>query len=597
MTLEGDQLPTRDSAQWSDALSRDALQLIAEGVTEMVGFQVAIISVVRDDVLHAVAVAGSEAAREQRGDAVTPMEVIHQDLAVADDWGRFQFVPSERAPEDTADWGWVPEVEPSDDPDAWQALDLLVAPLRNAQGEIVGLLSIDLPVDGRRPDADQRTLLERYAAQAERAVLVALERQALSEQIRLATTAREIVRNASVHLHIDDLLQQCGEALTHGFRAGGSWVQTFEEEVVGSGVLHSAQGADIWLPDGLVQMAEVSARQLWALQQSVVLEREPTSLGVLTQEQYDEITAFMERIGADYLLFVPLGAGSTCVGNLVLTRVEGQPGWTSTEADAALDIGHDLGRAILNARTFDHEHRLVAELTALDAYKGQLIATVSHELKNPLTAIVGHLEMLDAAPELSATSRGSLSAIGRGARRLERVIDDLLLLSKVGDPDNPIIPSPVHLQPIVEDVRDLTDISARQARVSVELDLPAEPAIADGDAEEIDRLLTNLLSNAVKYSPAETTVSLSVRAEAETVVITCRDRGIGISPEDQDQLFAEFFRSADPEARAQPGTGLGLAIVARIVERHHGTIDVASVLGEGSTFTVRLPAARGAVPA
>lgn len=592
MAPEAQQAPVRDTrSEWADALSRDALQLIAEGVTEMVGFRVATISVVRDHGLRSVAIAGSEAAHAQLMDAVTPMEVIHQDLAVADDWGRFKFVPAERAPADTADWGWVPEVEPSDDPDAWQALDLLVAPLLDASGEIIGLLSIDLPVNGRRPDTDQRTLLERYAAQAERAVLVALEREALSEQIRLATAAREIVRNASVQLHVDDLLAQCGEALTAGFRAGGSWVQTFDEEVSGSGALHSAQGAEIWLPEGLIEMAEVAARQLWAMQQSVVLEREPTSLGVLTQEQYDEITAFMERIGADYLLFVPLGAGSTCVGNLVLTRVEGQPAWTSTEADAALDIGHDLGRAILNARTFAHEHRLVAELTALDVYKGQLIATVSHELKNPLTAIVGHLEMLDGAPELSASSRSSVSAIGRGARRLQRVIDDLLLLSKVGDPDNPIISAPVHLQPIVEDVRDLTAISARRGRVRVDLDLPREPMVADGDAEEIDCMLTNLLSNAVKYSPADTTVSLSIRRDDAEIVVTCRDQGIGISPEDQEQLFSEFFRSADPAARAQPGTGLGLAIVARIVERHHGSISVSSALGQGSTFVARLPAA------
>ncbi len=581
-------------ADWADALSRDALQLIAEGVTEMVGFQVAVLSVVRDDILRSVAIAGSESAHEQLNDASIPMDVIRQDLAIADDWGRFQFVPGERSLEETTEWAWVPEIEASDDPDAWQALDLLVAPLRDAAGEIVGLLSIDLPVNGRRPDADQRTLLERYAAQAERAVLVALERQALSEQIRLATAAREIVRNASVQLHIDDLLQQCGEALTHGFRAGGSWVQTFDEEVVGSGALHSAQGADIVLPDPLVEMAEAAAHQLWSVQQSVVLEREPTSLGVLTQEQYDQITAFMERIGADYLLFVPLGAGATCVGNMVLTRVEGQPPWNATEADAALDIGHDLGRAILNARTFAQEHRLVAELTALDVYKGQLIATVSHELKNPLTAIVGHLELLEGAPELSPVSRSSLGAIGRGTRRLQRVIDDLLLLSKVGDPDNPIIPAPVHLQPLVEDVRDLIDVVARRARVRVETEVPDAPVRADGDAEEIHRLLTNLISNAVKYSPPDTTVTMSVGCEDDTVVLTCRDQGIGISPQDQEQLFSEFFRSADPDARAQPGTGLGLAIVARIVERHRGTISVVSTLGRGSTFTVRLPASRTA---
>lgn len=574
---------------WSDPLSRESVQLIAEGVTEMVGFQVAIISVVLGEALRAVAVAGSDDAHQQLINSATPVQVIRDEVARADDWGRFKFVPHDRTGGTGSDHGWVPDFVPTDAPDAWHPLDLLIAPLRDDAGEVVGLLSIDLPVSGRRPDVGQRSLLEKYAAQAERAVLVALERHALSEQIRLATTAREIVRNASVQLHIDDLLKQCGAALTQGFRAGGSWIQTFDDEMLGTGALHSAQGADIVLPDVLIQVAEGAAHGLWALQQWVLIERD-VPVDVLSLEHSRQIHAFMERIGAATLLFVPVGAGSTCVGNLVLTRVEGQPTWSSTEAEAALDIGHDLGRAILNARTFDREHRLVKELTALDVYKGQLIATVSHELKNPLTAIVGHLEILESAPELSDRTRRSLAAIERGSRRLQRVVDDLLLLSKVGDPDNPVIAAPVQLQPILDDLRDLVAVAAQRARVSITLDMPAEPVTAIGDAGQIDRALSNLLSNAVKYSRPGTTVTVSLERAGDEVVVVCQDEGIGVSEDDQARLFTEFFRSADPAARAQPGTGLGLAIVARIVERHGGSIAVESKLGVGSTFTLRLPA-------
>lgn len=585
-----DVAPPSGSETWSDPLSRESVQLIAEGVTQMVGFQVAIISAVRGDVLRAVAVSGSDEARDQLVDTATPMQVIHDEVARADDWGRFKFVPHDRAGGSGEDYGWVPDFVPQDGPDAWHPLDLLIAPLHDADGSVVGLLSIDLPVSGRRPDLAQRELLEKYAAQAERAVLVALERQALAEQVRLATAARKIVRNLSVQLHIDDLLMQCGEALTQGFRAGGSWIQTFDDEVLGTGALHSAQGAEIVLPDVLIRVAEASAHELWAVQQWVLIERD-RPVWMLSDEHSAQIHAFMERIGAAALLFVPVGAGSTCVGNLVLTRVEGQPTWSPTEAAAALDIGHDLGRAILNARTFDREHRLVKELTALDVYKGQLIATVSHELKNPLTAIVGHLEILETAPELSDRTRRSLSAIDRGAQRLQRVIDDLLLLSKVGDPDNPVIAAPVQLQPILEDLRDLTAVPAQRSGVTVTLDMPAEPVSALGDGEEIDRALSNVISNAVKYSRPDTTVSVSLERTGDQVVVVCRDQGIGVSEEDRAKLFTEFFRSADPAARAQSGTGLGLAIVARIVERHGGSIDVESELGVGSTFTLRLPAA------
>ncbi|MCD4533431.1 HAMP domain-containing histidine kinase [Nocardioides sp. cx-169] len=589
MALEPVGMLASDRAGWSDALSRDALRLIAEAVREMAGFQVAAVSVVRGDDLHSVAIAGSDEARAALWDAVTPMQVIRDELAKADDWGRFKFVPSERAGA-VDEWGWVPAYEPADDDEAWDPRDLLLAPLYDDDARLVGLLSIDLPTSGRRPDARQRALLERYAAHAERTVLVALERHDFSEQIRLATTAREIVRSLSVHLPIEELLEQCGAALSAGFRAGGSWVQTFAGDVLGSGALHSARGAEIVLPDLLIEVAEEAAHQLWAAQQWVVIERDlPVQL--LTSEQSGLIHLFMERIEAASLLFVPIGAGASCVGNLVLTRVEGQPPWGRTEAEAALDIGHDLGRSILNARTFAREHRLVQELTALDQYKGRLIATVAHELKSPLTAVVGHLEMAEAAPELSETTRRSLAAMDRGAQRLQRVIDDLLLFSKVGDPDSALIAVPVPLQPVLEELAELHTVAARRAGVTIRLETPEEPVGALGEPEEIDTALGNVLGNAVKYGRPDTVVTVSLARERDDAVVTVRDQGIGISLHDQAQLFDEFYRSADPAALAQPGTGLGLAIVRRIVDRHSGSVTVTSELGVGSTFTLRLPAA------
>ena len=101
----------------------------------------------------------------------------------------------------------------------------------------------------------------------------------------------------------------------------------------------------------------------------------------------------------------------------------------------------------------------------------------------------------------------------------------------------------------------------------------------------------NLVSNAVKYTPAGGWVEITTELREDRAVLTVRDTGIGISPEDQDQLFTEFFRSTNPAAVELPGTGLGLAIVRRIVERHQGWIEVESARGVGSTFRVTLPAA------
>ncbi len=592
MSRETDARPAESGATpWSDAPSRDALQLIAEGVTQVAGFGIAAISVARSDGrLEVMAVAGSDEAGASLQGRRTPIDTLSRELEKADDWGLFRFVPHERLdPSAGEQWGWVPDVDPIDDaPDAWHPLDLLTAPLYDETGALRGTLAIDLPVDGRRPGEAQRAVLNTYAEQARQAVIVALERESLAEKVRMAETARRIVRRATAQLRMDHIVADSREALVEGFNAAGMWLQTFDQD--GHGAIYSAFGREIELSPAMVEIAESAARIAWDQQQSVVVAPDLPFGPTITAEQGGLILAFLAEIGVHSLLFTPLGAGPECLGNLVLTRVEGAPEWTEAEATTALDIGHDLGRAILNARTFEREHQLVEELQALDTYKGQLIATVAHELKNPLTSVMGHLEMLESSPDFSGTTMSSLNAMERGARRMVRVIDDLLLLSKVGDAANPVIPVPVDLRKIVDEVVDLITVAAQQKGVSVTVEAPAEPVVARGDATELDRVCANLVSNAVKYTPAGGAVTVSLGRGGDEVVLTVADEGIGISEADVARLGTEFFRSSNPAAVAQPGTGLGLAIVSRVVARHHGRMAIRSALGEGSTFRVFLPA-------
>jgi signal transduction histidine kinase len=569
----------------------DALQLIAEGVTAIAGWGVAAISVVRDDgYMQVMAVAGSEDARYQLEGRRTPIRKLMGELEKADDWGLLKFVPHERLDLGEGEWGWVPDVQPIDGADAWHPMDLLVAPLRDQDGTLRGSLSIDLPEDGRRPGPEQRRVLETYAEQAARAVITALEREELAAQVRLADTARRIVRHASGQQSLDHILETSRPALVEGFRALGMWIQTFDEDGLGKGSIYSTDGADVVLPDELVVIAESAAQALWAEQRAIVVGP-GRPLGLLTAEQGVRIVAYLESIEVGSVLFVPLGAGHECLGNLVLTRAMRAPDWSETEAAAALDVGRDLGGAILNVRAYEREHRLVKELQALDTYKSQLIATVSHELKNPLTSVLGHLEILESVDDLPAPVRTSLNAMERGARRLGRVVDDLLLLAKVGDPANAVIARPVDLRAIVDDVVELTAVEAERRHLSVVVLSGAEQVLANGDADELDRVVSNLVSNALKYTPEGGHITVSVTRHGHEVELVCADEGLGISEADQQQLFTEFFRSSNPAAVAQPGTGLGLAIVKRIVQRHGGRIEVESELGRGSTFRVHLPAA------
>ena len=574
---------------WSQTVFREGLQLIAEGVTELVGFGVAVVSIVRNDQLEVVAVAGTEEVRSQIHGTRTPIRTLQAELEKADSWGLMQFVPHERLNDEVLATGWVPDIEPLDIPDAWHPLDLLIAPLYASDGELLGTMAIDLPIDGRRPGPEQRRMLEKYAAQAGRAVITAVERERLAEQMRLATAARTIVRGASAQLSLDKLLAAVQPALVQGFGATGMWIETFDE-MGGDGILYAGDGSRLTMPPALMQLAERAAHRCWSTQKAEVVTADRPS-SELDEAERDLVLKFLHSIGVSSALFAPLGAGTECLGNMVLTRDAGRPDWTEVEMSAALDLGHDLGRAILNARTFEREHELVQELRALDTYKSQLIATVSHELKNPLTSIVGHLEMLEQVPDLDPLALASVAAMDRASGRLSRVINDLLLLSRVDDPTTPVVALPVDMHAVLEDVLDVNAVSARNKELTIHVAAPDGPVFALGDHDELDRVCANLVSNAVKYTPPGRSITVTLDRMGDRVLLACADEGIGISREDQDQLFREFFRSANPEAYSQPGTGLGLAIVQRIVHRHDGRITVDSEFGKGSTFTVDLPAA------
>lgn len=569
----------------------DALQLIAEGVTAIAGWGVAAIKVARDDgQLQMVAVAGSDDARSELEGSRTPIAKLMVELEKADDWGLLKFIPHERLDLGDGEWGWVPDFRPLDVDDAWHPMDMLVAPLYDEEGTLRGTLGFDLPADGRRPGPEQRRVLETYAEQASRAVITALQREELDTQVRLADTARRIVREASGQRSLTHILETSRPALVDGFRALGMWIQTFDEDGLGRGSIYSADGVDVVLPEPFIPLAESVARLLWQQQRCTVVAADRPFV-LVTQEQGEAIVAFLHGIEVGSILFVPLGAGHECLGNLVLTRPLNAPDWTETEAAAALDVGRDLGGAILNVRAYEREHQLVQELQALDTYKSQLIATVSHELKNPLTSVLGHLEILESVDDLPGPVRTSLNAMERGARRLGRVVDDLLLLAKVGDPENPIHARPVDLRTIVDDVVELTAVEAERRHLAVFVEAGVDQVLAMGDADELDRVVSNLVSNALKYTPEGGHIRVSVDRHGDEVELVCADEGLGISADDQRQLFTEFFRSSNPAAVAQPGTGLGLAIVSRIVGRHHGRIEVESELGKGSTFRVHLPAA------
>ncbi|HEX6247628.1 MAG TPA: ATP-binding protein [Nocardioidaceae bacterium] len=567
------------------------LQTLVEGVADVTGFAVAAVSFLHaDQQLEVVAVAGDDAARDELIGTRTPVEDISAEFEIADDWGLLKFVPHERLNGEPGR-GWIPDIRPLDVPDAWHPEDALLAPLHAPTGEMVGLLSVDLPRDGRRPGRFAREALEMYAAQAGIAISNAKQRERLREEVRLAAVVREVAHAAGNALELGHVVDAAVGPLQRGLGCDALWIRVFEGKGErpgrGRGAVnpHPAPVP----PDELVALATRVARQAWSARRAVALPPTSPATGAdLTDAEVDLALGFVARSGCQSLLLAPVGAGPECLGYLVLGRADASGTWTSEEVAAALETGRDLGRAILHARLFEREHELVRELQQLDRYKTEMISTLAHELKSPLTSVIGHLELLETETD-PATAETSLAAIERGATRLHDLVEDLLLLSKVGDPRRPLVATDVDLAAIAADSAQLLEGHASRKHVTIVLEGADTTVRTSGDAAELERAVTNLLGNAVKFSPPGSRLGLTIEQTTSAVTLRFWDHGIGISADDQEQLFTEFFRSTNPAALEVPGTGLGLSIVKRIVERHHGRIAVESALGSGTTVTVTLP--------
>lgn len=584
-TAPGPERPVRGS-RWSDDQSRAALQSIVETLAEASGFDVAGVSAVRDDgYLHRLCLVGPDEARERLLDSLAPVEPLVSALEHAEDWGAFKFVPHDRHGLDIEHWGWTSSTAFAAGDDAWHPENLLVAPLHGADGQLIAVIGLDEPRDGRVPDAATRATLQTYADHVCRAVVATLERERLAEQVRLAAAAADIVRRASASMAAGDVLAECAEAVVEGFRAQSLWTQLLGEQP------RPVLDEEPVQPDPeLVVLLQRYAEAAWTRQDVGIFAPDRRPPAPLTEAELDQVLGFMGTTSAGSLLLVPLGDGQDCLGWIGMSRGRNGAEWSQGEAAAALDIGRDLGRALVSARMYEREHQLVTELQELAAYKTHLVATVSHELRTPLTSIVGYLEMVEADPHLTERSRKAIAAMQRGSARLARVVEELLVLHRTTD-------SVLETQEVVDlnlltiDVAAVLRDTATQLGVDLIVDLPEHPMLVAGSRSELHHVVANLISNGAKYTPAGGMVTVTLTRIDGAAVLTCADTGIGMSPEDAARAFDEFYRSSDPTAATQAGTGLGLAIVRRLVQRHGGSVAVESKLGSGSTFRVELPLA------
>jgi len=238
----------------------------------------------------------------------------------------------------------------------------------------------------------------------------------------------------------------------------------------------------------------------------------------------------------------------------------------------------------------ERQAALLAEMRRVEAFRRDFIADVSHEIKTPLTGILGAVDLL---PGAGATERDALLGMLRTeAKRLNALARNILALARLEQAEGTAAPAfaPADLTELARGVAARFEAQARAAGVVLSVE-GADGPTADCAAESLDRALANLVENALRYSGSPTVV-LSVARDGDAAVLAVTDRGRGIAAEHLPRLFERFYRAEPDRARETGGSGLGLAIVRGVAQVHGGTVRVASEPGRGARFEIRLPLKR-----
>lgn len=261
-------------------------------------------------------------------------------------------------------------------------------------------------------------------------------------------------------------------------------------------------------------------------------------------------------------------------------------------------LGGGSQRIEMRVATVAPGRRLIHLMDRTTSYAAErarvdFVANASHELRTPLAAIIGFIETLDDAKVGAdqVVRARFLTVMMSEARRMQRLIDELISLSRIEAEKYSLPTTPVQLDAVIERVADEVHDGNVDARADLRLSVGHDvPAVA-GDEQQLAQVIHNLVGNALKYGRRGTPVIVALQREGETLVrLSVSDEGDGIAAAHIPRLTERFYRVDPGRSRALGGTGLGLAIVKHIVERHRGRLDISSVEGRGTTVSVLLPA-------
>lgn len=290
------------------------------------------------------------------------------------------------------------------------------------------------------------------------------------------------------------------------------------------------------------------------------------------------------------LAMIPVGPGTPVASIGVYWAQKYSASLYEIELLQSLASAADL--ALAGVRAYEEARQARTQAEQANRLKDEFLATLSHELRNPLNSIIGNTEVLLRSPEARCVPlvQRAAEAIYRNVSSQSQLINDLLDLSRLHSGKLPLNSHPILLAPVISDAAEAVRAQAEARKITLELDLPDESLVVDADSVRIQQVVWNLLSNAVKFTPNQGRVKLSLSQENGHAMLKVEDNGQGIEAAFLPHIF-EMFRQADAgTTRQYGGLGIGLALVKQLTELHGGSVEAQSEgNGQGARFTVRLP--------
>jgi K+-sensing histidine kinase KdpD len=446
-----------------------------------------------------------------------------------------------------------------------QALRSIMATPLRARGRVIGVVYVDNRAIAGLFDEDDLAALDAFAGQAAIAIdnarLFSATDQELQARVEELTQLRRIDMQLNETLDADKAMSITLEWACRLSGAATGYLGLVENEPPRVRAVHSYG---------------------FPADQTQILQLDAMYPETLTVAQTGEAFAFESSRPGHFVLIVPVRREHKVIGVVVLTS-EGR----------CSDMQQDLvERVVARASVAIENARLYAAVQAADIAKSEFVGIVAHDLKVPMTSILGYADLTLLGGGLADRQTEFLNKIRDTVRRMEMLVSDLADISRIESGHFYMNETQVTIADIVQAVRDstMTQLQARK-HTFVENVSDHLPELTT-DYYRLLQVLTNLVSNAIKYTPDGGTITMAVQPVGSAIEFSVSDTGIGLTPEGIMMLGTKFWRSDDDFTRSQPGTGLGFAITRSLVEQMGGEMRIESEVGKGSTFTFSLPVTR-----